>query len=109
MALNDHEGELIVVGWFLYDRIVATRVEIIARNYDACCQLDEAGELVETRKPPTPLGLDGKLYYLRGNLQAHPTLEAVQAWADRQPWGPVDWDPPLETGQDAEALFAQVA
>lgn len=94
MALNDYEGELIVVGWFLYDRTVPTRVEIVARNYDVYYQVNAADDLLELRARPAPLGADGRLYYLKGNLEPHPTLEAAQAWADRQPWGPVDWNVP---------------
>ena len=85
MALNDFEGELVLVGWFLYDGTVPTRIEIIARNYDVEYQLNEPADLLETREQPAPLGLDGRLYYFRGSLEPHPTLEAVQAWADRQP------------------------
>ena len=91
MALNDYEGELILVGWFLYDGTVPTRVEIIARNYDVDYHLNAANVVLEPRERPASLGLDGRLYYFKGNLEPHPTLEAAQAWADRQPWGPVDW------------------
>jgi hypothetical protein len=91
MALNDFEGELVLVGWFLYDGAVPTRIEIVARDYDVAFHVNEVGDGFEPRRTPTPLGPDGRLYYLRGNLDPHPSLEGVQAWADSQPWGPVDW------------------
>jgi len=94
MALNDHEGELVLVGWFLYDGAVPTRVEIVARNYDVYYQVNDDDDLLERRDQAVPLGTDGRLYYFKGNLQPHRTLEAAQAWADRQPWGPVDWNVP---------------
>ena len=98
MAIDDHLGEPVLGGTWLYGGVSPRRVEIVACNYDRehAMLVDEAlhvGDRVDEVPPPRPMGPDGVLFHVRGTTC--PDLNSVldaKVWADSQPWGPVTWD-----------------
>ena len=90
MALDDFKGEPVLSGTWLYGGVKAERISILARNYDYYYAMYEEADALEGEEP-TPLGPDGRLYYVSASPPL-PTIEEAKAWADSQPWGPVDWD-----------------
>lgn len=98
MAINDHLGEPVLGGTFLYGGASQRRVEIVACNYDRvhAMRVDEAlhvGDSLDDLPAPRPMGPDGVLFHVRGT--SCPDCETVgqaKAWAEAQPWAPVVWD-----------------
>ncbi len=95
MALDDYDGEIVLTGTWLYDGQAPTSIEVVARNFDAFW---ESVDYEEPGRELMPLGPEGRLYTVSfssgrssgwGPFQ---TIEALKAWADAQPWGPVTWD-----------------
>lgn len=78
-------------GYWLYDGSVRREIVITARpaahsqsRYDGNEQLDE------TR--PIPVTPDGRVYLVGATGGGEfGTLAEAKAWADSQPWGPVQW------------------
>ncbi len=105
MALNDYQGMPILGGTWMYDGVLPMRVLIVACDHDrdyASRQDDrlywtdadyDADEDDGGEDEPSPLGPDGRLYYVGHTWgPPHQTLEAAKAWVDAQPWGPANWD-----------------
>jgi hypothetical protein len=88
MALDDDKGEVVLSGTWLYDGAIPKLITIIARNFDYSYDPDneDCADHAET-----PLGPDGRLYYVTHSWQPYQTLAEAKAWADAQPWGPVKW------------------
>jgi hypothetical protein len=91
MALDDWHGEPVLNGTWRYDGRTHERITIIARNYDMRHSTYEADGMLDEGEQPVPLGPDGRLYYVAGSPPLR-TLEEAKAWAEKQPWGPVEWD-----------------
>ena len=91
MALDDWHGEPVLSGTWFYDGQVPERITILARNYDMRHSMYEADGMLEAGEEPVPLGPDGRLYYVSKSPPLR-SLEEAKAWADMQPWEPVEWD-----------------
>jgi hypothetical protein len=91
MALDDLEGVPVLSGTWYYAGVNPERITIIARNYDLRYSMYEADGMLDDDDQPTPLGPDGRLYYVAGS-PALQSLAEAKAWADTQPWGPIAWD-----------------
>ena len=97
MSLGDLEGEPVFRGYWLYDGEVRTSVEVVA--FDCDYYFDRLPGF-DGRDPWVryPLNADGLLYYVRAD-QGEPvgfppflTNTDAQAWADAQPWAPIEWE-----------------
>jgi len=79
-------------GFWLYDGAVRRLVEITAKPVsEASSRYDDQERLVQSR--PIPETHDGYLYEVgvaTGGEFA--SLAEAKAWADAQPWGPVEWN-----------------
>jgi hypothetical protein len=64
VALDDHHGEPVLGGTWLYDGRTPQRIIIVARDYDMLQAMYEADENLEEDEQPVPLGPDGRLYYV---------------------------------------------
>jgi len=86
------KDRMVAGGTWLYDGTVRQRLAIYAKPARfAASRYDDNDQLDETR--PIPNTKDGFLYYCwPGRSGEHLTIEDVKAWADAQPWGPVNWD-----------------
>lgn len=82
--------KIVATGTWLYDGTMPQHIEITSRPVELASsryvdeELDEASAI-----PQTP---DGFVYYVgvtRGGQFR--TLDDAKAWADAQPWGPVQW------------------
>lgn len=96
MSTDKFDGERIALGWWLYAGVVKKRVEVVAFTFDYWFELpgDDGRELPE----PYQLNPEGRLYYIRadgGEPLGFPpfmSIDDARAWADAQPWAPIDWD-----------------
>ena len=54
---------------------------------------EETGEFIVDADAPIPVTSDGLVYYVGATSGGEfvSVADAI-AWADRQPWGPVQWD-----------------
>jgi hypothetical protein len=87
-------ARVVATGVWLYDRTVPHRVDVILKPaHFASSRYDDDDQLDEIQ--PIPETIDGYLYYLvTGGLgRDFFSLADAKAWADAQPWGPVEWSP----------------
>lgn len=87
-------ARIVATGIWLYDGSVPRRIEVILRPAQfAASRYDDDDQLDETR--PIPQTADGYLYHLvSGGLgRDFVSLADAKAWANAQPWGPVEWSP----------------
>lgn len=100
MAIDDYNGEAVLGGFWLYDGTVRMRVSVMKRNFDRDytdyleemehVRLEHNGDMPPP-PPPKPPGPDGVFYYVLTS-PGYWTIDEAKAWADGQPWGPVEWD-----------------
>ena len=90
------ETKAVARGIWYYDGSVPQRIEVYRKEARLASSrfnrdTDDEPTIDESRSiPPTK---DGYLYYcLLGSSGEHLSVEEVKAWADAQPWGPVEWD-----------------
>jgi hypothetical protein len=88
-------SELIAVGSWLYDGSTRREIELTARpaNWAASRWMEnERGGAELNEAAPIPQTPDGRVYYV-GTTEGgeFATADEAMAWADTQPWGPVDW------------------
>jgi len=89
-------NEKVAEGTWYYDGNVPRRIAVYRKEARLASSrfnrdTDEEPSLDETR--PIPETKDGYLYYcLLGNSGEHLSLAEAKAWADAEPWGPVEWD-----------------
>ena len=82
----------VAAGVWLYDKVVPHRIEIFAGPAEfAASRFDDDENLDDT--VPVPKTQDGRVYYVGDRRPEFHSLEEAKAWADTQPWGPVEWDP----------------
>ena len=96
-AFPGDEGFIVVgTGIWMYGESVPTQIELLAQPVaDASSRYvvhDETGDFAIDERTPIPNTPDGYVYYV-GATQGGEflSIEDAIAWADRQPWGPVDW------------------
>lgn len=79
-------------GSWLYDGNVRRSVEITAKPVgEASARYDDEEHLVQSR--PIPQTPDGYLYEVGATTGGEfASLAEAKAWADAQPWGPVEWE-----------------
>jgi hypothetical protein len=93
--LDDLIGETVATGQWFYAGEVRKSVEIVAFSYDYYFELPA----IDGRDPwtPYPLNEDGVLLYVRadgGDPLGEPPFQTIldaKAWANSQPWAPIDW------------------
>jgi hypothetical protein len=89
-------GNVAATGTWYYDGSVPRRIEVYKKEARLAWsrfdhETDYEPSIDESR--PIPATKDGYLYYSSlGNSGEHLSAEDVKAWADSQPWGPVEWD-----------------
>ena len=90
-------GETVVaIGTWLYDgkvpRKIALRARPVAFAGSRWIEDEQSGEFIINEDAPVPTTADGLVYYVgaTGGGEFRSVAEAV-AWADQQPWGPVEW------------------
>ncbi|MGJ4883013.1 hypothetical protein [Bradyrhizobium sp. HKCCYLRH1065] len=89
-------NEKVAEGTWYYDGSVPRRIAIYKKEARLASSrfnrdTDDEPSIDESR--PIPETKDGFLYYcLLGNSGEHLSLAEAKAWADAQPWGPVNWD-----------------
>jgi hypothetical protein len=88
-------SEVVAVGSWLYEGTARREIDLIARpaRWAASRWIeDDRGAAQLNDDAPIPQTSDGRVYYVgttRGGEFA--TADEAMAWADNQPWGPVDW------------------
>jgi len=92
-----HElGKTIAIGIWLYDGKVPHEIELRARLATLAgsrwIEDVQTGEFIIDEGSPVPATADGLVYYV-GETSGGEFLSVAEAlaWADRQPWGPVQW------------------
>jgi hypothetical protein len=95
MARDDFDGEVRAKGVWLYAGTIEKTIEVVAFDCDYFYDRLPADDSRRSWEP-YPLNAEGLLYYLKPDGDVLPTtpFESVveaQAWADRQAWGPVQW------------------
>lgn len=99
MSSDLHE-QVVASGIWLYSGVHPKCVEVVRLPHDYW--FDLPGDDGRERWEQHPPAADGFFYYVRADggdfLDSSPFsgVEAAQAWADTQPWGPVKWD---DTGE----------
>lgn len=88
-------SEVIAVGSWLYDGSIRREVELLARpaKWAASRWIENAhGSMELDDSAPVPQTPGGRVFYVgaTGGGEFATAAEAM-AWADNQPWGPVDW------------------
>jgi hypothetical protein len=90
---NPFDGTRIATGRYFYGE-VDKEIAVVRYPFDYHVELFDPGGREGT--PTHPLNSDGYLFYLVPR-ETEPlpepffTPEAAMDWADRQPWGPVEW------------------
>ncbi|MFY9627684.1 MAG: hypothetical protein WAK03_05955 [Methylocystis sp.] len=89
-------SEIVAIGTWLYDGKTPFKIELYARPANSASSrwIEDAvtGEVIIDDKAPVPATADGFVYYV-GATSGPEFLSVTEAidWADRQPWGPVEW------------------
>jgi hypothetical protein len=92
-----HEVGRIVgaIGTWLYDGKVPRKIELLAQPATLAGSRwieDEHGKFVLDESAPIPATADGLVYYVGATSGGEfLSLAEALAWADQQPWGPVEW------------------
>ena len=87
---------MVAVGTWFYDGKVPRTIELLARPAALASSRwiedEETGEFVVDANAPIPETADGLVYYVGATSSGEflSVADAV-AWADQQPWGPVQW------------------
>src|SRR5882757_884740 len=87
---------VVAIGTWLYDGTVPRPIELFARPAGLAgsrwIEDEHTGEFVLDASAPVPVTPDG-LVYSMGATSGGEFLSVAEAlaWADRQPWGPVEW------------------
>ena len=92
---HHQDRTVIAVGTWLYDGKVARKIELLARPAAQASSRwieNETGEFILDASAPIPATADGRVYYV-GATSGGEFLSVADAiaWADQQPWGPVQW------------------
>lgn len=87
---------VVAVGTWLYDGSVPRKIELLARAAEFACSRwiedQQTGQFVIDESTPVPQTDDGLLYYVGATSGGEfLSIADAMAWADRQPWGPVEW------------------
>lgn len=91
-----NETKPVATGTWYYDGGVPKRIEVYKKEAQFASSrfnrdTDDQPTIDDSK--PIPATRDGYLYFcLLGNSGEHLSVEDVKAWANSQPWGPVDWD-----------------
>jgi hypothetical protein len=90
---RDHAWTVVAVGTWLYDGTIRHKIELLSRPatlaYSRWIEDEKTGEFVVDASAPIPTTADGLVYYVAGS-EFLSVADAI-AWADQQPWGPVQW------------------
>lgn len=90
------DGETVLTGRWLYAGEIPKIVEIVALDHDYNFDLPVQDDRASWER--FPLNAEGLLYYVRadgGDLLGCPPFRSVgeaRAWAEAQPWAPIQWD-----------------
>lgn len=92
-STDKFDGERVAVGRYRYGE-VWNEIEVLRYPFDYWVELLELDVL--ERRPAHDLNWDGFLFYVvPAETDPLPdpfqSSEAAMAWADQQPWGPVEW------------------
>ncbi|HTA99649.1 MAG TPA: hypothetical protein VK804_04165 [Bradyrhizobium sp.] len=88
----NNDAEIVATGTWLYDQQVPRPISVLRKPAKwAHSRYDwETDQWDESR--PIPDTVDGFLYYCSlGKSGEHLSINDAKAWADAQPWGPVNW------------------
>jgi hypothetical protein len=93
---NNDVFTVVAIGTWLYDGAVPRRIELLSKPattaYSRWIEDQQSGEFLIDEATPVPETQDGLLYHVgaTGGGEFLSVAEAI-AWADKQPWGPVEW------------------
>lgn len=93
---NDDVFNVVAIGTWLYDGTVPRRIELLSKPATMASSRwiedRQSGEFMIDETAPVPQTQDGLLYQVgaTGGGEFFSVAEAI-AWADKQPWGPVEW------------------
>ena len=87
---------VVAVGTWLYDRKVPRKIELLARPASLAASRwvedQKTGDFVIDEGAAVPATHDGRVYYVGATGGGEfLSMAGALAWADRQPWGPVEW------------------
>jgi hypothetical protein len=90
------EFKVVAVGTYLYAGTSLKRIELLCRPAERANSRwieDAAGDFVLDQAAPIPSTPDGLVYYVGATSGGEfVTLAAAMAWADAQPWAPIEWN-----------------
>jgi hypothetical protein len=93
MAQN---STVVAIGTWLYDGEVPRKIELLSRPAAEAgsrwIEDEQTGEFIIDESAPVPVTADGLVYYVGATSGGEfLSIDEAIAWADRQPWGPVEW------------------